>query len=104
MSDESDRRQAEVTTLVEELQAGRRETAERLMRREDPDHTLQPTALVKEVVLRLLRPNALEGSRNRQDVQAIAAQAMKHILVDHAGRACERGCKSWPRHYRSQPR
>ncbi|MEP7346166.1 MAG: sigma-70 family RNA polymerase sigma factor, partial [Gemmatimonadaceae bacterium] len=55
------------------------------MRSERGDHTLQPTALVHEVFLRLYdQRNA--NWKNRSHFFGIAAQAMRRILVDHARR------------------
>jgi RNA polymerase sigma factor (TIGR02999 family) len=53
--------------------------------RERSDHTLQPTALVHEAWIRL---SAQDGSRwtDRAHFFAIAAQAMRRILIDHARR------------------
>jgi RNA polymerase sigma factor (TIGR02999 family) len=53
------------------------------MRRERPDHTLQPTALVHEAYMRLVsgRDASFE---NRVHFYGAAAQAMRRILVDHA--------------------
>ena len=54
-----------------------------LLRRERPDHTLQPTALVNEAYLRLT--GAPSGTfRNRIHFYGAAAQVMRRILVDHA--------------------
>jgi RNA polymerase sigma factor (TIGR02999 family) len=55
------------------------------LRRERSDHTLQPTALVHEAWIRL---SAEAGSPwdNRARFFAIAAQAMRRILIDHARR------------------
>jgi RNA polymerase sigma-70 factor (ECF subfamily) len=52
------------------------------MARERIDHTLQPTALVHEVYLRL----ATEGSGwiNRAQLMCVAAQQIRRVLVDHA--------------------
>jgi len=51
--------------------------------RERAGHTLQPTALVNEVYLRLI--NQREATwRNRAQFFAIAAQMMRRILVSHA--------------------
>jgi RNA polymerase sigma factor (TIGR02999 family) len=56
--------------------------ARRHMRAERPDHTLQTTALVHEAYLRLCGAEvAWEG---RVHFLAVAAQAMRRILVDHA--------------------
>ena len=60
-----------------------RKLARRYMRRERPDHTLQPTALVNEAYLRLAR-NGQGDWRNRTHFFACAAKAMRRILVDHA--------------------
>lgn len=57
--------------------------AERAMRRESPEHTLQPTALVHEAYLRLIDQNRVEW-RNRAHFFGVAAQLMRRILVDHA--------------------
>ena len=55
------------------------------LRRERPDHTLGPTALVHEAYLRLVdrRPPEWAG---RSHFFRTAATAMRHILVDHARR------------------
>jgi RNA polymerase sigma factor (TIGR02999 family) len=53
------------------------------MRRERPDHTLQPTALVNEVFLVLVRHDAI-NCHDRAHFLAIASTAMRRILVDHA--------------------
>jgi len=51
--------------------------------RERPGHTLQPTALVNEAYLKLA---AERGARwnNRAHFVGVAAQLMRHILVDHS--------------------
>lgn len=53
------------------------------LRRESPGHTLQPTALVSEVYLRLSEQRNT-GWRSRAHFFAIAAQAMRRVLIDHA--------------------
>ena len=69
-----------------------RALADAYMRRERAGHTLQPTALVHEAFLRLLRlpPGSVQ---NRIHFFALAAQAMRRILADHARRhrAAKRG-------------
>ena len=62
-----------------------RTLAARYLQGEDVGHTLQPTALVHEAVLRLM---AQQGARyhDRQHLVAIAAHAMRRVLVDHARR------------------
>ena len=52
-------------------------------RSERKDHTLQPTALIHEVYLRMARGSAQPAS-DRQHFVAIAARVMRQILVDHA--------------------
>ena len=47
------------------------------------DHSLQPTALVHEAYLKLAGHNQVEW-QNKAHFFALAAQVMRHILVDHA--------------------
>jgi len=60
-----------------------RRLAYRYIRRERPDHTLQPTALVHEAYLRLA-DKAQPRWQDRAHFYAVAAQLMRRILVDHA--------------------
>jgi RNA polymerase sigma factor (TIGR02999 family) len=62
-----------------------RQLARHYMRRERPDHTLQPTALVNEVYLRMIAVRQVH-SQNRAHFFAIAARVMRQILVDFARR------------------
>lgn len=55
------------------------------LRRERPDHTLSPTALVHEAYLRLTGGAPVDW-RGRGHFFGVAAQAMRRILVDHARR------------------
>jgi RNA polymerase sigma-70 factor (ECF subfamily) len=55
------------------------------LRRERPNHTLQPTALVHEAFLRLIPQQAKEW-QNREQFFAVCAGLMRQILVDHARR------------------
>ncbi|MBN2445715.1 MAG: sigma-70 family RNA polymerase sigma factor, partial [Phycisphaerae bacterium] len=56
-------------------------------RQQRPDHTLQPTALVNEAFLKLV-DQARTDWRSRAHFVAVAAKAMRQILIDHArGRA-----------------
>jgi RNA polymerase sigma factor (TIGR02999 family) len=95
-----------VTQLLGELRGGNRDAesklldvvyqelhqiAERYMRSERSDHTLQATALVNEAYMRLLA-NDKPPLENRKHFFAVAAQVMRRILVDYA------------RAYRSQKR
>ena len=69
-----------------------RQIAGRLFQREADSHTLQPTALVSEVYLRLMDQHNIQW-QNRQQFFGVAALMMRRILVDHAkGRqAAKRG-------------
>jgi RNA polymerase sigma factor (TIGR02999 family) len=60
-----------------------RRLAGAFLRRERPDHTLQPTALVNEAYLRLIDQRGPHW-QNRAQFFAVAAQIMRRILVDHA--------------------
>src|SRR5579864_7306283 len=60
-----------------------RRLAKRQMRREAPGHLLQTTALVHEAYLRLVDQNQV-GWQTRAHFYAVAAQVMRHILVDYA--------------------
>ena len=53
------------------------------MNNERPDHTLQTTALVSEAYLRLVHYQKMQW-QNRAHFLAVAAQAMRRILVDQA--------------------
>lgn len=87
-----------ITPLLEAWREGRQEALHELMAQaaaelrglarhyfanEKPDHTLQPTALVNEVFLRLEGRPAVDVEDHRQFF-AHAARLMREILVDHA--------------------
>lgn len=88
----------QITALLAELHLGHEEASSQLMpliysrlrriagshfKSEKPGHTLQPTELVHELYLRLVKPGA--GPWNhREHFFAIAARAMRQILVEHA--------------------
>jgi RNA polymerase sigma factor (TIGR02999 family) len=57
--------------------------AEGYMRREREDHTLQPTALVNEVYMRLLSQRKVTW-HDRGHFYTFAARIMRNILKDHA--------------------
>lgn len=59
------------------------EMAARYMRRERADHTLQATALVNELYMRLVDRRRVTW-RNRAHFFGFVAQMMRKILVDHA--------------------
>jgi len=89
---------AEVTQLLAALQAGAPGAAERLagavmaelhriaeraMQREVDGHTLQPTELVDEALVRLIGQRHARWA-HRAQFYAVAAQTIRRILVDHA--------------------
>lgn len=53
------------------------------LRRQPADNTLQTTELIHETYLKLVR-NEDQNWKNRAHFFAVAAKAMRHILVDHA--------------------
>jgi RNA polymerase sigma factor (TIGR02999 family) len=88
----------DVTQLLENWSNGDREALERLMplvygelhrlaqrylRRERSDHTLQSTALVHEAYLKMVDQKNVRW-QNRAHFFGVAAQSIRHILVDHA--------------------
>ncbi|HPF41464.1 MAG TPA: sigma-70 family RNA polymerase sigma factor [Phycisphaerae bacterium] len=60
-----------------------RTLAERYLRSERRGHTLQPTALVHEAFISLMRGEATDW-RDRSHFFAVAARAMRRILINHA--------------------
>jgi RNA polymerase sigma factor (TIGR02999 family) len=78
-----------ITRIYDEL----RNVASRMMTRERAGHTLSPTAVVHEAVVRLLDEAVFDRAGDRQFLFAAAARAMREILVDHARRrsAARRG-------------
>jgi len=62
-----------------------RELAASYLRKERPDHTLQPTALVHEAYLRLVDQKKPDW-QGRTHFFGVAARLMRQILVDHARR------------------
>ena len=61
-----------------------RELAAAKMAREAPEHTLQATALVHEAYIRLVDVERVRHWKGRQHFMAVAAIAMRRILVDWA--------------------
>lgn len=89
-----------VTRLLEEWRSGDQHAASRLMervyrelhqmasramRRERSEHTLQTTALVHEVYIRLCGAEPIPWE-DRAHFFAVAAQQMRRVLIDHARR------------------
>jgi len=77
------RGEREVDELLPLVYDELRSRAERYLRGERRDHTLQPTALVHEAYLRLVGGEA-ESWNDRRHFYAVAATAMRHVLIDHA--------------------
>ena len=90
-----------ITELLKQLSGGNREAESKLvplvyselrqlaarhMRRERPDHTLQPTALVHEAYLKLIQQRRVDW-QNRAHFYWVASCLMRRILVDYARRA-----------------
>jgi RNA polymerase sigma factor (TIGR02999 family) len=88
----------DITRLLQDLSAGDREAGEKLlplvyddlrrlagwlMARERGDHTLQPTALVNELYLRI---GTLKDTdwKSREHFFSVAVRLMKHLLIDAA--------------------
>jgi RNA polymerase sigma-70 factor (ECF subfamily) len=93
----------DLTQLLTEASAGNRAAMDRLipivynelhaiaaefMRHERRDHTLQATALVHEAYQKLIDQTRVQW-QNRTHFFAVAAQAMRRILVDHARRRAQ---------------
>src|ERR1017187_1553307 len=79
------------TRLIELVYQNLHRIAQRYMRRERPDHTLQATALVHEAYMELRGRKTTW--KDRAHFYAAAAQSIRRILVDHArgARAEKRG-------------
>jgi RNA polymerase sigma factor (TIGR02999 family) len=88
----------DVTTLLQRIGRGDRDAepallslvydhlhrmASRQFRLERPGHTLQPTALLSELYIRLLRDSTVDW-QGRAHFYAVAAQTIRRILIDHA--------------------
>lgn len=71
------------------LYAEMRRIAASFLRRERRNHTLEPTALVHEACLRLMNESEF-AKRDSAHLRALAATAMRRILVDHARASARR--------------
>jgi len=69
--------------LISVVYQSLRRIAESQLRRERPDHTLQPTALVNEAYLKLFGHSEIQFA-DRAHFFAVMSQAMRRILVDYA--------------------
>jgi RNA polymerase sigma factor (TIGR02999 family) len=87
-----------ITTLLRDFAAGNKGALDRLMpllypelqrlargymRNERTGHTLQPTALVHEAYVRLVKENQPDYT-SRAHFMGVAAHIMRQILIDHA--------------------
>jgi RNA polymerase sigma factor (TIGR02999 family) len=75
--------QAALDALLPLVYGELRRLADHYLRGERPGHTLQATALVHEAYLRLAGQTSIDW-QNRAHFFSVAAQVMRHILVDHA--------------------
>src|SRR6202140_3571806 len=88
----------DITRLLGEIKHGNKAAVDELLplvypelhriasnyfRRERPDHTLQPTALVNEAYIRLVGQHAVNWS-DRLQFLGVAAILMRRILVNHS--------------------
>lgn len=73
--------------VVSELYSELHRMAAHLLRSERAGHTLQPTALINEVYLRLGNGTVPEW-RNRTHFLAVVATTLRRILIDHARARC----------------
>jgi RNA polymerase sigma factor (TIGR02999 family) len=76
------RRPAPAEDIFPVIYSELRRVARRYLGRERKNHTLQPTALVNEAWLRLENEHGAEW-QGRTHGLALAAQAMRRLLVDH---------------------
>jgi len=74
---------AALAALIPQVYDELRSLAQRHLRRERPDHTIQPTALVHEAFLRLSNQKLVQW-QNREHFIGLASHLMRRILVDHA--------------------
>jgi RNA polymerase sigma factor (TIGR02999 family) len=83
--------------LLELVYEDCRRLAASYLRREGAGHTLQPTALAHEVYMRLIEQDRVSW-KGRTHFMAIAAQAMRRLLIDHArGRDRQKRGGGWQR-------
>jgi RNA polymerase sigma-70 factor, ECF subfamily len=75
--------QAALDRLIPMVDRELHRLAHHYMRRENAGHTLQTTALVNEVYLKLIDQKNVHW-KNRAHFFALSAQLMRRILVDHA--------------------
>jgi RNA polymerase sigma factor (TIGR02999 family) len=73
--------------LIEQVYPDLHAMAKLHFRFERPQHTLQPTALVNEVYVRLIGDSTAEWN-DRAHFYAVASRVMRQVLIDHARRVC----------------
>ena len=71
--------------FIELVSVELRRLAAAYLRRERPGHSIQPTELVNEAVLRLMGLDRIDW-QHRSHFFRVAARKMREILVDHARR------------------
>jgi RNA polymerase sigma factor (TIGR02999 family) len=71
------------TTLIPHVYRELHAIAMGCLRGQRPNHTLQPTALVNEAYLKLFNQDRVD-LKDRVHFFAVAAKAMRQLLVDHA--------------------
>ncbi len=74
----------EIAQHLESIVDDLRRLAAARMRRERPDHTLQPTAVAHEVWLRIAKSHGDNPPQTREELLALAATVIRRVLVDHA--------------------
>jgi RNA polymerase sigma factor (TIGR02999 family) len=74
---------AALDQLIPLVEAELRRLARQYMARESPGHTLQTSALINEAYVRLIDQQNVPW-QNRSHFFGVAAQVMRHILIDHA--------------------
>jgi RNA polymerase sigma factor (TIGR02999 family) len=82
LSESASGNQAALDQLMPLVYAELRRMAGHYMQMQYPGHTLQPTALINEAYLKLAGES--KKWEDRAHFFAVAAQSMRHILVDHA--------------------
>jgi RNA polymerase sigma factor (TIGR02999 family) len=86
--------------LIGRLYQDFRTIAARRMRRERRGHTLQPTALANEALIKILSDNTLANATDRTFFYKAASKAMNQVLFDHEKK---RKAKKGPGRLRRHP-
>ncbi len=92
------REPASSSELMQVAYESLRDLAAAYLHRNRVDHTLQPTALVHEAYIKLAESGSDSDWKGKTHFQAVAAAAMRQILVDHARRrATDKRGGNWTR-------